>query len=47
MCSIDFIMAYMQAKVKTDVYLQMPTSTTVSNLNATKHVLKLQQNLDR
>ena len=38
-------MAYTQAKVKTDIYQQLPTRTTVTNLNPTKHVLKLKQNL--
>ena len=40
-------MAYTQAIVKMDIFLQLPTGTTVLNLNATKHMLKLEQNLYR
>ena len=45
MRSIDFIMAYTQAKVKTDIYMTLPKATTIQNVDPTKHLLKLQQNL--
>ena len=45
MWSIDFIMAYTQAKVKTDIYMTLPRATTIPNIDPTKHLLKLQQNL--
>ena len=45
MQSIDFIMAYTQAKFKMDIYLQLPMATTITKLDQTKHVLKLEQNL--
>ena len=38
-------MAYTQAKVKTDIFMQLPTGTTIPNINPSKHLLKLQQNL--
>ena len=38
-------MAYTQAKVKTDIYLQLPKGTTIPGADSTKHILKLQQNL--
>ena len=42
---IDFIMAYTQAKVKTDIYMTLPKATTIQNVDPSKHLLKLQQNL--
>lgn len=45
MRSIDFVMAYTQAKVKTDIYMTLPKGTTLPNADPTKHFLKLQQNL--
>ena len=45
MRSIDFIMAYTQAKVKTDIFMQLPKGTTLPGLDPNKHLLKLQQNL--
>ena len=38
-------MAYTQAKVKTDIYLQLPKGTTIPGADSTKHLLKLQKNL--
>ena len=45
MWSIDFIMAYTQADVKTDIFMQLPTGTTIQGMDPTKHLLKLQKNL--
>ena len=45
MRSINFIMAYTQAKVKTDIYMTLPKGTTIPNINPSKHFLQLQQNL--
>ena len=45
MRSIDFIMAYTQAKVKTNIYMTLPRATTILNVDPSKHLLKLQQNL--
>ena len=45
MRSINFIMAYTQAKVKTDIYMTLPKGTTIPNVNPSKHLLQLQQNL--
>ena len=44
MPSIDFIMVYTQAKVKTDIFMKLPTGTTLPNADPNKHFLKLQQN---
>ena len=45
MRSIDFVMAYTQADVKTDIFMQLPVGTTIKGVDSTKHVLKLQKNL--
>ena len=45
MQSIDFIMAYMQGKVKMDIYMKLPIGTTLPNLDLAKHLLELEQNL--
>ena len=44
MHSINFIMAYTQAKVKTDIFMKLPMGTTLPNVDPNKHLLKLQQN---
>ena len=45
MQSIDFIMGYSQAKVKMNIFMKLPTSTTLPNADPNKCLLKLQQNL--
>ena len=45
MRSINFIIAYSQAKVKTDIYMTLPKGTTIPNVDPSKNLLQLQQNL--
>ena len=45
MRSIDFIMAYTQADVKTDIFMQLLAGTTIKEVDPHKHLLKLQKNL--
>ena len=45
MRSIDFVMAYTQADVKTDIFMQLPSGTTIQGVDPNKHLLKLQKNL--
>ena len=45
MRSIDFIMAYTQAKVKTDIFMTVPNGSTIQNVDPSKHLLKLRQKL--
>ena len=45
MRSIDFVMAYTQADVKTNILMQLPTSTTIKEVDPNKYLLKLQKNL--
>ena len=42
---IDFVMVYMQADVKTDIFMQLLAGTTIKGVDPTKHLLKLQKNL--
>ena len=43
MRSIDFIMAYTQADVKTDIFMQLLAGTTIKEVDPHKHLLKLQK----
>ena len=43
--SIDFMMAYTQADMKTDIFMQLPAGTTIKEVDPNKHLLKLQKNL--
>ena len=45
MRSINFIMAYTQADMKTDIFIQLPAGTTIKEVDPNKHLLKLQKNL--
>ena len=45
MRSIDFVMAYTQADMKTDIFIQLPAGTTIQGMEPKKHLLKLQKNL--
>ena len=45
MRSIDFVVAYTQADVKTDIFMQLPAGTTIKGVDPNKHLLKLQKNL--
>ena len=45
MQSIGFILAYTQVQVKTNIYMKLPTGTTLPHLDPMKHLLKLEKNL--
>ena len=45
MRSIDFVMAYTQADVKTDIFMQLLAGTTTKGVDPTNQILKLQKNL--
>ena len=42
---IDFVMAYTQADVKTNIFMQLPAGTTIKEVDPNKHLSKLQKNL--
>ena len=43
--SINFVMAYTQADVKTEIFMQLPAGTMIHGMDPNKHLLKLQKNL--
>jgi histone deacetylase 1/2 len=45
MRSVDFILAYPQAEVKTDIFMSVPKGASIEGLDPTKHLLKLKRNL--
>ena len=45
MRSINFVRAYTQADVETDIFKQLPAGTTIQGMDPNKHLLKLQKNL--
>ena len=45
MRTISFVMAYTQADVKTDIFMQLPSGMTIQCVDPNKHLLKLQKNL--
>jgi hypothetical protein len=40
---VDFVMAYSQASIKMDMYMELPTGIVVKGGNSTDHVLKLEE----
>ncbi len=42
---VDFIMAYPQAPIEMDMYMEIPQGIHLKNSNSKDHVLKLQANL--
>jgi hypothetical protein len=41
LCQVDFVMAYPQAPIETDIYMELPQGIQVANGNSKDHVLKL------
>ncbi len=42
---VDFVMAYPQAPVETDIYMELPQGITTATGNSKDHVLKLLKNI--
>jgi hypothetical protein len=45
LCQVDFIMAYPQAPVKTDIYMELPQGIQTKTGNSKDHVLRLLKNI--
>jgi hypothetical protein len=45
LCQVDFIMAYPQAPIKMDMYMELPTGMHAKHGNYKDHVLKLLANI--
>ncbi len=45
LCQVDFVMAYPQAPIKTDIYMELPQGVQVTTGNSKDHVLKFLKNI--
>ncbi len=45
LCQVDFVMAYPQAPVKTDIYMELPQGIQVVTGNSKDHVVKPLKNI--
>ncbi len=45
LCQVDFIMAYPQAPIEMDMYMELPTGIHTKHRNSKDHVLKLLANI--
>jgi hypothetical protein len=45
LCKVDFVMAYSQAPIETDIYMELPQGVQTMTGNSQDHVLKLLKNI--
>jgi len=45
LCQVDFVMAYPQTSIKTDIYMELPQGIQTKTGNSMDHVLKLLKNI--
>jgi hypothetical protein len=45
LCQVDFVMAYPQAPVESDIYMELPQGIFTATVNSKDHVLKLLKNI--
>jgi hypothetical protein len=45
LCQVDFVMAYLQAPIEMDIYMELPQSIQTVHENSKDHVLKLEKNI--
>ena len=45
MRSLDFVLAYPQADIKTDIFMYLPQGCSIPGTDSRKHLLKLRKNL--
>jgi hypothetical protein len=45
LCQVDFVMAYPQAPIKMDIYMELPQGIQTAHGNSKDHVLKLEKNI--
>jgi hypothetical protein len=45
LCQVDFVMAYPQALIKMDIYMELPQVIQTVHGNSKDHVLKLEKNI--
>jgi hypothetical protein len=45
LCQVSFVMAYLQAPIKMDIYMKLPQGIQTAHGNSKDHVLKLEKNI--
>jgi hypothetical protein len=45
LCQVDFAMAYLQAPIEMDIYMELPQGIQTTHGNSKDHVLKLEKNI--
>jgi hypothetical protein len=45
LCQVDFVMAYPQAPIEMDIYMELPQGIMTAHGNSKDHVLKLEKNI--
>jgi hypothetical protein len=45
LCQVDFVMAYLQAPIKMDIYMELPQGIQTAHENSKDHMLKLEKNI--
>ncbi len=45
LCQVDFVMAYPQAPIEMDMYMELPTGIHTKHGNSKDHILKLLANI--
>ncbi len=45
LCQVDFVMAYPQAPIKTNIYMELPQGIQVTTVDSNDHVLKFLKNI--
>ncbi len=45
LCQVDFVMAYQQAPIEGDIYMELPQGIKTATGNSKDHVLKLLKNI--
>jgi len=45
LCQVDFVMAYPQAPIKMDIYMELPQGIMTAHGNSKDHALKLEKNI--
>jgi hypothetical protein len=45
LCQVDFVMAYPQAPIEMDIYMELPQGIQTAHGNSKDHVLKLEKNI--
>jgi hypothetical protein len=45
LCQVDFVMAFLQALIEMDIYMELPQGIQIAHRNSKDHVLKLEKSI--